>query len=238
MIRKCLGIIIVSATMLCFVSGVQAEMSRVVFNGWTQNFSDAAQQRVALFIEVYDTVYSHPPDFVAAITVKAPDGSILSLDPLKDWLTPDQGFYKAFYASDFVSAAIPGGKFTVTVTPATGTSIKEFDNINAAFLPLSTITYPGNGAINIPATPTLTWTEVAGAAHYRLLLWDNTFNEPVYWYFNPARNLHTDFVQHTIPKGVFKPNHQYKLRIQARSGSQDTDARSESDWVTFTTGSW
>lgn len=238
MTRKRLVIIIVSAVLFNFASGAQAEMSRVVFNGWTQNFSDPDQQRVALYIEVYDTVYSHPPDFVASITVKAPDGTILTIDPLKDWLTPDQGFYKPFYPENFDSQTIPSGKYTATVTPVSGTSIKESDTIEAAFLPLATITYPNNGDLNVTATPTLTWTEVAGATHYRLLLWDNTWNEPVYWTFNSARNFHTEFIQHTIPKGVFKPNHEYRLRIQARSNSQDTDARSESDWVTFTTGSW
>lgn len=238
MARKLLVILIASAVLSSFASGARAEMSRVVFNGWTQNFSDPDQQRVALFIEVYDTVYSHPPDFVATISVKAPDGTILTIDPLKDWLTPDQGFWKSFYADDFVSLAIPSGKYTVTVTPVSGAGIKESDTILGAFLPLSTITYPNNGDLNVAAMPTLTWTEVAGATHYRLLLWDNTFNEPIYWYYNSARNFHTEFTQHAIPKGVFKPNHEYRLRIQARADSQDTDARSESDWVTFTTGAW
>jgi hypothetical protein len=238
MTRKRLVIIIVSAVLFYFASGAQAEMSRVVFNGWTQNFSDPDQQRVALYIEVYDTVYSHPPDFVATISVKAPDGTILTIDPLKDWSTPDQGYWKPFYAGQFDSLAIPSGKYTVTVTPVSGASIKESDTIEAAFLPLSSITYPSNNEVNVTATPTLTWAEAVGAAHYRLLLWDNSWDEPIYWYFNPARNFHTEFTQHTIPKGVFKPNHQYRLRIQARANSQDTDARSESDWVTFTTGSW
>jgi hypothetical protein len=58
----------------------------------------------------------------------------------------------------------------------------------------------------------------------------------VYWYYN--KGLTTDFNRVTMPPGALKPNCEYKLRIEARSGSQDLDLRSMSDWVYFKTGAF
>jgi hypothetical protein len=165
----------------------------------------------------------------------APDGSVLSIHPTNNWLQTNSVYYRGFYASDFKYGKIPGGTYYVTVTPFSGIAITESDSATAFFLPVATITSPGNDD-TVSATPTFTWTPVSGATHYRLRLWNITRDEPVYWYYNKGMTI--DFNRVTMPPGALKPNCEYKLRIEARSGSQDLDMRSMSDWVYFKTGAF
>jgi len=233
--------VLAAAVMVFFFSAnAQAVMVRVILNAFTTNFPDPAQKQMNLHIQVFDTIYGHPPAFVQTISVNAPDGSVFSVDPKKDWLPYSRVYWKGLYASDFVSDTIPGGTYYVTVTPVSGSAIKELDSLDASFLPVSTVTSPADGAIGVGATPTFTWTGVSGASYYQVMLWNKTLNEPVYWFWDwhSEKVLHTDFARVTMPPGVLKPNSQYQLRIEARSGSQDLDKRSRSAWVNFTTGSW
>jgi hypothetical protein len=191
---------------------------------------------MAIQVEAYDSTNLDAPSFVKEISVRAPDGTHLSIHPTKNWLHTNNIYYKAFNASDFKSKNILGGTYYVTVTPFVGTAITETDSLYATFLPVATITSPGDTETNVAATPTFYWTAVPGATHYRLRLWNNTRDEPVYWYYNKV--LTTDFNSVAMPPGALKPGCEYELRIEARSGSQDLDLRSQSDSVTFTTGNW
>jgi hypothetical protein len=236
--RQKVAFLVVAILLFGLIGIVEAGMVRVAFNGWTQNFSDPANRRMCLFLQVYFLPELHPPNYVKTITITAPDGSILSMNGSKDWLINDEAFYKAFYAADFKSGAIPSGTYTVKVVDTYGTSITETDSISASYMSVPTVTYPTNSATGVPEKPTLTWNAVSGATYYRVLLWNSSWDEPVYWYYIAKNNLQTDLTSVSIPKGVLKPNLNYRLRIQARSASQDVDRRSESDWINFTTGSW
>jgi len=233
------GLVVLAAVVMVFAlaANSQAVMTRVFFDGFTSNYPDASQQQMNIWVQVFDSVKLDGPTFVKSIKVNAPDGSIFYLDIMKDWLHTDHAYWKTLYAADFKSKTIPGGTYSVTVYPLSGSAIKESDTVTASFLPISTVTYPTNGSTSVPATPKLTWTAAAGATYYRLNMWDNSANEPVYWpSFGPQ--MRTDFTDFTIPAGVLKPGRQYKLRIEARAGAQDLDKRSRGDWVTFTTGAW
>jgi len=237
------SLVVLAAVVMVFAlaANSQAVMTRVFFDGWTTNYTDASQKQMNIWIQVFTSEESagpsFGPSFVKTITVNAPDGSVFQLDVNKDWLNQDHAYWKALYAANFISKTIPSGTYSVTVYPLSGSGIKESDSVDASFLPISTVTFPTNGSTNVPATPKLTWTTASGAANYRVLLWDNTWNEPVYW-MSFGNQVRTDFTYFTIPAGVLKPGHQYKLRIEARAGSQDMDKRSRSDFVTFTTGAW
>jgi hypothetical protein len=158
------------------------------------------------------------------------------MHPTKDWLPYDRGYWKVLYASDFKGGKIPAGTYGITVVPKVGTAITETDTVTAAFLPTPVITYPASGTSGLGATPTIRWNAVAGATHYRVWIWNNSWNEPIFWCWD--KQAHTDFTNFPIPDGELKPNCEYRVRIEARAGSQDLDMRSRSDWVTFTTGSW
>jgi hypothetical protein len=181
---------------------------------------------------------SHPPDYVKEIRVTAPDGSVFSLDPDKDWAINDQGFYKNFLATDFKSGVIPGGTYVATVVPIAGYTIDEKDSIPATFLAIPSISYPVEGATGVPARPVFRWTSVSGSTFYRVQLWNVSADEPIFYYYIPQNNFQTDFNFAQVPKGTLKPNTRYRLQIQARGNSQDVDVRSNTSWIIFTTGSW
>jgi len=225
--------------LFCFFAGNSyAFMHRVQFNAWTQ--AEAGQpNKACVFVEVVDDERNHPPDFVQEVKITAPDGKIFYLDLSKDWLAWDKAFYRAFTAPDFTSGVtitIPGGTWTVRVTADGATRISESDTVTATFLPLPVVSYPTAGMTNVEETPTFTWSAVKGAQYYRILLYNNSWSEPVYFY--SFRTKHTDFTYYQIPPGDLKPNTSYRMQIEARSGSQDMDMRSRSLWINFTTGAW
>jgi hypothetical protein len=231
-------LVTLAAVVLIFslVGNAHAELYRITLDVFTTNYTNPAQQQLNIWLPVYDTSRSHGPDFVSNIKVKAPDGSVLFLDRKKDWLPYDRVYWKAFYAADFVTKKIPAGVYTVTVTPTSGLAISETDSVAASFLPIPKVTSPSNNANGVTETLTFTWNAVAGATYYRVQLWNDSWNEPVYWTWDKQHT--TDLTHFTLPAGVLKTNCQYKLRIEARSGTQDLDQRSRCEWITFNTGSW
>jgi hypothetical protein len=221
---------------LALVGNAQAGLTRVVANVFTTNYTDPAQRQLSVFINVYDNHNYRGPDFVSSIRVYAPDGSEFAIHRSKDWLQYDRGYFKALYAADFSSRAIPTGTYRITVTPLVGSAITETDTLTASFLAPPTITFPANGALGVVEMPTIRWNAVAGATNYRIYLWNNSWNEPVFWSWD--KQIIADFTSFTVPRGELKPNCQYRLRIEARSDSLDLDRRSRSDYFTFTTGNW
>jgi hypothetical protein len=237
--------VMVAAVMVFFFSAsVQAAMIRVNVNAITTNYPSAVDRQLNISIEVFSNTQTHPPSYVGSIDVEAPDETALSLDPKKDWRPYDRSYGKAFKATDFIGGIIPGGTYKVTVTPTpSGASITETDDvptktdlITASLLPVPVVTKPEDGDVVLTETLEITWNAVKEAAYYVLLLWNNTLNEPVYWTWE--KQYHTDFTKIILLPGVLKPDSEYTLRIEARSGSQDFDRRSRSKLIHFTTGSW
>jgi hypothetical protein len=236
--KRGLAMLVAVFMVFALVSNSQAELKRVRTDVFTTNYTNPAQQQLNVWISVYDNHNYYGPDFVKSITVNAPssDGSVFVMHPTKDWLPYDRGYWKALYASDFKGGKIPAGTYSITVVPKVGTAITETDAVTATFLPTPVITYPTSGTSPLGATPTIRWNPVAGATYYRVLIWNNSWNEPIFWFWD--KQAHTDFNSFPIPNGELKPNCEYRVRIEARAGSQDVDMRSRSDWVTFNTGSW
>lgn len=238
-------LVTLAAAILTFVLVGNAHaqvLNRVSLNGWTQvspqGTPPAAVNRIAFIIYVTFNPVAHQPDFVKQITITAPDGSVFSIDPGKDWLINDQAFYKNFLATDFKSGIIPGGTYKATVVSTSGSSISDTDSIFPVFLTIPSITYPSSNQTGVPAMPTFRWTAVGSAKYYRVQLWNASTDEPVFYYYSDRNNFQTDLTYAHVPKGVLKPNNNYRLQIQARSNSQDVDYRSQTAWVNFTTGSW
>jgi hypothetical protein len=223
---------------LALVGNAQAGLTRVVPNVWTTNYTDPALQEFNIWISVYDFHNSRGPDFVRSITVTAPDpdGSVFTLHASKDWLQYDRGYWKRLYAADFRTRTIPSGTYRITVTPIEGSAITESDTITVSFLPTPVVTSPALGASDVVERPVIRWMAVPGATFYRVLLWNNSWNEPVYWYWD--KQAHTDFTTFQIPRGELKPNCDYRFRIEARADGLDLERRSRSDWFSFRTGNW
>jgi hypothetical protein len=238
------GLVVLAAVFTLFLvaSNSQAEMTRVIVDGWTHNDvtppENAPFQQMQIHVQVFDTVFSRGPDFVASIIVTAPDGSEFSLDPSKDYLHHENAYFKGFDPSLFRKGKIPGGTYSVKVTSLLDlNSVKiESDFVDASILDRPNVTSPFEGEIIVDETPIFTWTAPKGATYYRLWIWDNWAREPVYWWF--SQQLRTEATSVAIPRGALKPGRGYSFRVEARSATLDMDKRSRSAWVNFTTGSW
>jgi hypothetical protein len=234
--RRNLAFLAAAMLVLALVGNAQAGLTRVVPNVWTTNYTD--HQEFNVWISVYDYHNSRGPDFVRSITVTAPapDSSVFTLHPSKDWLQYDRGYWKALRATDFRTGTIPSGVYRITVTPIEGTAISENDTITIDFLPTPVVTNPAPGASNLGERPTFRWNGVAGATFYRVILWNRTRSEPVYWYWD--KQAHTDLTTFQMPRGELKPECEYQLRIEARTDGLDLEKRSRSDWIIFRTVNW
>ncbi len=217
-----------------FSFAAQAYVKKVYLNVWTTNYTN--DQQLNVWLEIYDTVISNPPDAVKSIKVTAPDGTEFDLTTAMNWLQYDRGYWAQYRAEDFDSGVIPAGKYKVRVEAKEyNLVIEETDTIDATFLDPPVITSPSDGS-TIGASHMFTWTAVPGAKYYRILLWHESWNEPVYWFWR--KRFYTDHTACILPRGDLRPDSYYRFRVEARSGSQDLDKRSRSDWIYFYTEHW
>ena len=117
-----------------------------------------------------------------------------------------------------------------------GIAIIDSDDNDASTLPVPVFeTLPGD-LQSVPKDFIFWWHTVEGATYYRVLLWNESWNEPVYWFWD--KQFRTNIRACMFPNGELKPNTNYKMRIEARGGSQDLDKRSRTDWLYFRTANW
>jgi hypothetical protein len=221
-------------SLLC--GNTHASLQAVWLNVWTQT-ETGLPNKLMITVDVRDNQLSHPPDYVTEIKITAPDTTVLYLHPTNDWLPWDKIYYRGFVASEFVSAIIPGGNYSLRVAHKSGSVItNQKDSVAASFLAPAELTYPTANATGVGETPTFRWNTVKNATFYRIGLFNNTWGEPVY--YTPCQVNETDFTSYKIPIGDLKPNCNYKVRIEARASSQDMDMRSRTQWINFTTANW
>jgi hypothetical protein len=234
-------VLVVLASLFIFSTNAQAEMQRVIFNAWTQD-EPGPGKRLCVTVEIVDDEYTYPPDFIKKITITAPDTSVFNLDLSKDWLPWDGIYYRAFLPSEFVGGVIPAkGTYTARVVPLVGTALTQIDNVTGTFLPIPNLTYPAPGETNVPENAVITWDPVAGATSYEIRLFNLSWSDWVFYY--PLRSKFTQFTSYTFPKGILKPNCDYRIQILVRGGAfgsalQDMDMRSRTGGIQFRTASW
>jgi hypothetical protein len=234
-------VLIVLAGLFIFSTNAQAEMQRVIFNAWTQD-EPGPGKRLCVTVEIVDDEYTYPPDYIRTIKITAPDLTVFFLDLSKDWLPWDAIYYRAFLPSEFKGQVIPPkGTYTVKVTATDGTSLTQSDAVINSFLPIPTLTYPAPGETNVPENAVITWDPIVGATSYEIRLFNLSWGDWVYYY--PWRSKYTQFTSHTFPKGILKPNCDYKIQILVRGGAagsaqQDMDMRSRTGWIQFRTAAW
>lgn len=192
-------------------------------------------QRVDFWIEVKDSHSSHLPDVIKSIKVTAPDSTEFVLDPISAYLPFDAGYSRSFAAADFSGNIIPAGTYNVQITDINDNVLTGADYIDGKFLNVPTITWPTEGA-TVGATPKFQWKNLPAAQLYRVLLYNETWDEPVYWYYNRKVQTQKNYFQ--IPSGILKANCNYSLRIEARTTTLDHDKRSRTDWLHFSTKSF
>lgn len=213
-----------------FSPASHAYLCRVIVDGCTTNYTDDTQLNIAVIPT--DTTNQNPPDIISSITVTAPDGTVFTMNTDQNWLAYDRIYWGTYRADDFNFKRIPSGTYQVRVTaPVYNLEITETDVIDASVLAPPAITSPTDGA-TVNKDHVFWWTAVSGATYYRIWLWNESWNEPVYWCWENQFKTNHNGAQ--IPNGYLKPGFQYRMRIEARAGGQDLDKRSRSDWITFT----
>lgn len=192
---------------------------------------------MGFWVEVYDTELKNPPSFVDSIVVTAPDGTKFDITSTAHWNYLDKGYWATFPASAFADG-FPSGTYSVRVD-AGGTAITARDTLpSVVFLSPVTVTYPTEGKTGVPETPLIKWNAVSKATRYHIHLWNTTRNEPLFNGYAGLETIWTNKTSFKIPKGVLKPNSNFRIRIEARSDLQDTESRSRSKWINFSTGAW
>lgn len=238
---RVLFILVAVVLIFSLVSHSHAQtLTRAVLNCWTrvQPSTAGPEQQLQVFITVGSNPVGHPPNFIRQISVSAPDGTVLSLDPDKDWLPTDFAFHKVFRNPDFIGGRIAGGTYRATVTPVSGAAIVETDVVAASFLSIPVVTYPTANQTDVPARPRITWDAVPNATFYRVMIWNVDWREPVWHYYDSRMLYQTDLLFAQVPTGILKPNTRYEIQIQARGDSNDLDRRSQTAWIPFRTGTW
>ncbi len=233
-LKQLLSIVFALVLFHSICPATHAYLCRVRFDVWTTNYSDYTDINMMVIPE--DTNNQNPPDTITSITVTAPDNTVFTMNTVNNWFPYDRIFYGTYQADDFNSNRIPSGTYRVTVTaPEYNLQITETDFVTASVLTPPVITDPTDGA-TVGKDHVFWWTTVPGATYYRVLLWNEDWDDPVFWWWD--RQFRTNHNGVMFPNGVLKPGIQYKIRIEARDGSQDMDRRSRSDWIYFTTSNW
>lgn len=212
----------------------QAEIYTFKFYAFTQR-DPSGIDRVCLEAHVEDSRY-RAPDAIKSLTVTAPDGTVFDLTN-HCWLDLAKQFWLSPTADKFNSGVLPAGKYTAKVVDKSNRSFTSVVNLAINFLDVPVITSPTEGqVIDIStAPPVFEWSKVPGAQHYRILLKDLSWGEPVYW--KPAGiNEHRCYRNsYRVPLGDLMPGKQYSLRIEARDTDKGLNKRSQSIWVNFST---
>ena len=214
---------------------VQAEIFDVWFDASTRDLDGFRE--ITFWVGIKDNKFANPFEAVESVTIIAPDSTnfILDLFETYDRTTGDKGFWFKAVESDFDGEVWPSGVYVVEVKDInSGKTITQKDRLNISWLSIPIITWPTEGAMVGP-TPKLNWAKVPGAERYRITMWDNTWDEPVYSGLNSELRLDVSLTSFKIPRGTLKPDHNYSWRVEARDGLQDRDRRSRSILVNFDT---
>lgn len=215
-------------------------MTRLQFNAFTTKYPSGESSyqnntRLDFYFAPYALHKTLGPEDIQSIKIKANGitktfAAYEALDHLSD-------AYFTIADSDSFGTPFPT-KYTISVTDSSNKTISQTDYINAVTLAPSTLKWPSAGSTVSGQTPTFSWTKVPNAAYYRVMLWDITWNQPVFWNYAGGPTLTVDRTFVKLSKGLLKSNHDYKWNIEARAGEQDLDRRSRSSWNNFSTATW
>ena len=221
-----IGLVVLIPLLLCATA--QTEVYRMHFNVYTTKAPD--YERIDFWVEISDTI-ARPPTIVTSLMVQAPDGTVFDMTN-NTWLEFYNGFQIWPRAEDFDTGVIPSGTYYARVIDRWGNQIIGSDDVQVGFLDVPVITYPTEGS-TVGLTPTITWNGVPGAMRYRLLLWNDSWDEPVYWHTPNVKHVYKTHFK--VEKGVLRPGTNYRVQIEAQDTDKDREKRSRSLWVYFNT---
>jgi len=165
------------------------------------------------------------PEDVASFSATGPSGAF-NLNPALS-IRENGLFYWYSHGSTVIN-----GTYTFQVTDSVGRSatvVREFTYDGTLPQVNSTTMSPADGTY-VGTTPTLSFSPVAGAVYYGVIVYD--YDGKAIWYRGP-RTTATSF---TVPSGLLQPNTAYVWEVRVWDSDSDPQNRHVSDRLRFYTG--
>jgi hypothetical protein len=164
-------------------------------------------------------------DNIKKVQIKAPSGK-------KSILKNGLGFggSEFSYESDYevLHRKFPEGRYLITFSPKKYGNITI--NITYDFPSTPVITYPEDGAANVPLNFTIEWELLDDIDRLRLNVEGHENDE-----IDFEKELSIDATSFTLPEGLLQPNHQYQIELKAFKDGENVSISTRS--IYFTTGS-
>jgi hypothetical protein len=220
------------------LTAAQAEMIKVNLNVVAERGypNGGPATSVCFGVLPIDSAMSNPPDYVESIVATAPNGDTFEMKD--NWFPYFNAYILNVPSESFTGGTAPSGTYKVSVKDTSGKTITSTDALSIKFLDEVTITQPVPGATEIGDEYVIKWNRVPGAKQYSIGLWNNSWNLPVILDIPGPWVVYTQNAYYRLPKGMLRPNCNYRVRIVAIYDLQDSDRRSWSNWVTFTSAAW
>ena len=168
---------------------------------------------------------------VKAISFKSPAGAVYSASCTADGTRWGMNMFGCDEDLPVGQTEFGNGKYVITYTLTSGQKVSRNSYLSGAYPPLETITYPANGATNVPVAPTVKWTAY-GATQYDFLIRDTAQNEV---YDTSISNAIDGNLSHTVPAGRLQPGTRYYLTIEAKGPVVNGGSKGLKKSVEFTT---
>lgn len=164
-------------------------------------------------------------DNIKKVQIKAPSGK-------KSILKNGLGFggSEFSYESDYevLQSKFPEGEYLITFSPKKYGEITI--NITYDLPSTPVITYPEDGAANVPLNFTIEWELLDDIDGLRLIIEGEEGDDMDF-----EKELSIDATSFTLPEGILQPNSQYQIQLNAFNNGEHVSMSTRS--IYFTTGS-
>jgi len=204
------------------------------------NTNILAQDEIWMQINMVKEVYSHGEYYgiefeisgdtmknVKRVLIKVPNGKRM---PLKNVLGLNEVDLNAWGMSyEEFKNRFPEGEYSIVLFPRQYGSMKV--NMTHDFPPTPVITYPADGATNVPLDLTIMWEALSGIVSLNLDIEAAVEGKPTLENFG-IDDLPVDATSFILPSSLLKPNTQYMLSLCSGANTSLCSARN----IYFTTG--
>ena len=163
-------------------------------------------------------------DNIKKVQIKAPGGKT---SILKNGLGFGDSEFSYNSDNDVLQSKFPEGRYLITFSPQKYGDIKI--NITYDFPSTPLITYPEDGATNVPLNFTIEWELLDDIDRLRLNVEGHDNDE-----IDFEKELSIDATSFTLPEGLLLPNRQYQIELKAFKDGENVSISTRS--IFFTTG--
>jgi hypothetical protein len=192
---------------------------------------------IEVYVEVEKDTYSGSEEYgisfefgedtlknIKMVRIKAPSGKT---SILKNGLGFGDSEFSYNSDNDVPQSKFPEGRYLIKFSPKKYGDIAI--NITYDFPSTPVITYPEDGAANVPLNFTIEWELLDDIDRLRLNVEGHENDE-----IDFEKELSIDATSFTLPEGLLQPNHQYQIELKAFKDGENVSISTRS--IYFTTG--